>query len=865
MIGKIVSHYRILEKLGGGGMGVVYKAKDTKLNRFVALKFLPPHLNLDSDAERDLISEAKAASAFDHPNICTIYEIDKTTDNQLFISMACYEGETLKKKLKNGPLSLALVLDYVTQIANGLDQAHKKGIIHRDVKPANIFITNDGIIKILDFGLAKETSQTDATVIGAISGTIAYMSPEQIKGQQNNLSTDIWSLGVVVYQMLTGELPFKGDYEQAIVYSILNEHPEPITKFVEKCPLEIADFTNKLLEKDPANRYSSIEMLLNDLKVLKNAKSNGFNSESKNKNPLKKKYHIKKSIALASLFIMLIVSSLFIQPQWQQIKTALGISSPSDELHVLILPFTNIGGDSDKQAFCDGLMETLSSKLTQLEKVKRSLWVVPASEVIRNKINSPDEAQRAFGVNLAVTGSLQFMNDLYRLTLNLVDAVHLRQVSSAVIDIKAPNISGLQDKSVIKLLEMLHVELNPELSDVIQEGTTSNPEAYEYYVQARGYLQRYENNENIDNAINSFKHSINSDTLYAVAFAGLGESYWRKYEFTKDTKFAEMAIQKCEYAFQLDSFLVPVNVTLGMIYAGTGRNDLALKQYNRALSNDPSNAAALRGLAKTNESLKNYDQAESIFKKAIKTKPLYWAGYNDLGVFYYKNGEYKKAIDPFKMVIKLTPDNYRGYNNLGGIYYMLEKWTAAREMFEKSLTIKKSYKIYSNLGTLYYIEGKFRSASHAYEAALKINSKDYLTWGNLAAAYFELVEKKDKAIQTYMQAIKIGEKQLKVNPNDYDIISNIASYYADIGNKSKSLDLLQKSLKMAPDDVQVNYRAATIYEQLGDRDQAVFWIARAIKNGYSISDIENQPELKNLTADQRYLNLKYDVEKQSKY
>ena len=856
MIGKTISHYKILEKLGEGGMGVVYKAQDTKLDRTVALKFLPPHLHLDEEAEKRFIFEAKAASSFDHPNICTIYEIDKTDEGQLFIVMACYEGETLKKKLEQNPLNINEVIDYSIQIANGLERAHEAGITHRDIKPANIMITNRGEAKILDFGLAKSLNDPGVTKIGTTIGTASYMSPEQAKGADINHQSDIWSLGVVMYQMITGKAPFEGDYEQAVIYTILNEDPVPITKYSENCSSTLIRIVNKCLEKDRDDRYQTVRELLQDLELFEQDPDYGFNTRPiKIKHSLSKQSKFKRKIAIAGLVITVIALSFLLPSGWEKVKDLVGLNSTPNEQHLLVLPLTNIGGNKDKQAFCDGLMETLSSKLTQVEQFEGSLWVVPTSEVIRSKIKSPDEAYQRYGVNLAVTGSLQFLDGLLRLTLNLVDAKNLRQLNSSVIDVKAKNISSLQDKSVIKLLEMLHIELDPESRSILMAGNTSVPEAYEYYVLGRGYLQRYENVENINKAINLFKRSTEFDSLYALAYAGLGESYWRKYEITKISDWVELAEKECERAFNLDSLLAPVNVTLGMIYFGTGSYNQAIDHFNRALFNDPSNAAAYRGLAKAYESLKKNDDAESTFKRAIKLKPGYWAGYNDLGVFYYKAGRYEDAIEQFKMVIKLTPDNYKGYNNLGGIYYMLEQWGEAQNMFERSLAIHKSYSIYSNLGTLYYIEGKYEDAARTYELALKLNENDYLNWGNLAAAYFWIREKKNKAIDTYKHAIEIAEDRLKVNPKDPDVISNLAGYYAEVGNEKRSMKLLGRSLELAPDNIEVMYRAASTYENLGMRDNALLWIGKAIKNGYSRSEVEHQPELKELVADKRYQQL----------
>jgi len=235
MLDKTISHYKILEKLGEGGMGVVYKAEDSQLDRIVALKFLPTHIHLDDEAEKRFISEAKVASSFDHPNICTIYEINKTYDDQLYIAIARYGGETLKKKLETGPLNIDETVDYSIQIAKGLERAHEAGITHCDIKPANIMITNRGEVKILDFGLAKSLNDPGVTKIGTTMETTAYLSTEQAKGTEVNHQSDIWSLGVVMYQMITGKPAFEGDYEQAVIYSILNEEPIPISKYSESC------------------------------------------------------------------------------------------------------------------------------------------------------------------------------------------------------------------------------------------------------------------------------------------------------------------------------------------------------------------------------------------------------------------------------------------------------------------------------------------------------------------------------------------------------------------------------------------------------------------------------------------------------
>ncbi len=861
MIGKTILHYNIIEKLGEGGMGVVYLAEDTKLKRQVAIKFLPHHISANEEERKRFEIEAQSAASLNHPNIATIYAIEEA-DDEIFIVMEYVEGQELKDVIEHKhveaeyiqPLKPNDIINYAIQIAEGLEAAHKKEIVHRDIKSSNIMVTIDGKVKIMDFGLAKIKGGSHLTTIGTTIGTVAYMSPEQAKGDEVDHKTDIWSFGVLLYEMLTGKLPFKGEYDQAVIYSILSEKPEPLPLTQKNFPPALANIIYKCLQKDQRTRYQSITEVLHDLKKIQGAPDAGTDTKLQSSRRVLSAGNFKhKRMLVISGIALSLAILLFIIPFSRNFFISL-ISSPavSSEKHLLILPFNIIGGDSSEQAFSDGLVETLSSNLTQMEQFQNSLWVVPSGDVIQNKIKSAGEAYKLYGANLVITGSLQFLNNLLRLTLNLVDAKNLRQLNSSIIDIKSKNIASTQNRVVVKLLEMLHIEMDPGLKGILDAGNTSIPEAYEYYVRARGNLQRYENPDNVDESINLFKLAIESDPNYALAYAGLGEAFLRKYEISQNSEFISLAEQNAERAYNIDSMLAPINVTLGMIYSETGNYKLAIEHFKSALLNDPTDAAAFRGLAKAYESSDNNPEAEVIYKRAIELKPDYWAGYNDLGAFYYRHSRYNDAINQFKEVIKLTPNNYKGYNNLGGIYYLLERWPEAQEMFERSLKVRKSYNIYSNLGTLYYIEGKYDDAARMYEAALKINDNDYLTWGNLAAAYFWIKGKKNEALKTYKTAISLSEKKLKINPNDPEVAANLAGYYADVGDSLKALSLLKESINNAPDNVLVMYRAATIYENLGNREKSLYWIGKAIAAGYSRAEIEHQPELKKLIADERY-------------
>ena len=855
MIGKIFSHYKILEKLGEGGMGVVYKAKDTKLKRYVAIKFLPHHITASEEERERFKIEAQAAAALNHPNISTIHAIEEFED-EVFLVMEFIDGLELKEKIKKDEISLEEGLNIAFQIAEGLKAAHEKNIVHRDIKSANIMINKNCQVKIMDFGLAKIEENVQVTKMGMTVGTAAFMSPEQARGEEVDARTDIWSFGIVLYELLTGQLPFQGSYEQAVMYSILNEEPVSLSSLRKDVPSDLEEIVNKCLQKDANNRYQDISSVLEEIKNLGKEPEQGPVIEKEIPPVSKPGFRInhKWVTAFSVLFLMTLLVLFVIPPIWQK------ISGPQQQ-HLLVLPLKNIGDNPAKQAFCDGLVETMASKLTQLEQVHSSLWVVPASEVIRNKIQSPSEAKQIFGVNLVVSGSVQQIDKKILLTLNLIDAKNVRQISSAVIDVDESELLSLQKQSIEQLLGMLKLELQPENQNVLYAAETTVPGAYDFYLQGRGYMQRYENPDNLDTAIELFKRAIEQDSLYAQAFSSLGEAYWRKYETTKNELLIDDAKFQCEKAEQLNNELAGVNITLGLIYNGTGNYKLAVDVFKKALQTEPTNSDAFRGLAKAYEAFEKFDQAEQTYKKAIELKPDYWGGYNDLGVFYFRNSRYDDAIVQFKQVIGLTPDNQRGYNNLGGIFYLKENWLEARKMFEQALKIKKTYRVCSNLGTLYYIEGRFEDAVKMYEMALDLNSEDYLIWGNLASAYFWTEDQREESFEFYKYAIELAEDKLKINQKDPVLISNLAQYYSMIDERDKSLSLIATALELASNNARIMYHACSVYEQLGDREEAIHWIGEALKNGYSYSEIKHQPELKELTADTRFKQIAMKFEK----
>jgi serine/threonine-protein kinase len=522
------------------------------------------------------------------------------------------------------------------------------------------------------------------------------------------------------------------------------------------------------------------------------------------------------------------------------------------ERHLAVLPLGNIGNDPANQSLCDGLMEFLTSKLTQLEQFHGTLWVVPSIEVVGQGIQSVSDAQRAFAVNLAVTGSMQRQGDMVQLNMNLVDANTLRQLTSTVISGHLGDVSLLQDRVVVELAEMLEVELKPPMLQVLTAGGTAVPRAHDLYLQGRGYLQRYEELENIETSIGLFARAVNEDSTYALAYAGLGEGYWRRYGETEEIQYVDTAIAYCAQALELDDQLAPCHVTLGLIHAGTGRYEDAEQEFERALQLDPVNADAFMGLAGAYETKGSYDQAEAIYKKAIELRPSYWAGYNHLGFFYYKRGRYEDAVTQFREVVTLTPYNLMGHTNLGGVYYLMERWVEARQAFERSLEINPNYRAYANLGTLYLMDGRYEEAAEMYTRALELDDRDYRVWGGLATTRRWMGDKSIEVSYAIQNALERAEKRRVINPNDGELLCHIAGFQQILGNPTEARELLRQALDSSPDDIEVIFHSGVTYEALGDRDKALELITKALRQGYSMAQIDRDPELRDLKEDPRF-------------
>lgn len=841
---QVVSHYEVLEKLGEGGMGVVYKAVDSVLGRIVALKFLAAD-RMDAAEVAQFEDEAHAISALNHPHIATIYEFGQSNGNR-FLVLEYLAGGTLGALLRRlrwsgEKMRLETILDYAIQIADGLAHAHRHGIIHRDVKSENVMLTEEGTLKITDFGLAKlRATDNERTGSGAVVGTVSCMSPEQALGEELDRRSDIFSFGVLLYHMATGEMPFQGPHALAVMHEILDAEPRPLEQLRPDLPRALQQVLEKALRKDRNTRYQRMEEVLADLQAL-HLRSEVLSTQTVDL-PAPQIMHGRTWASVAALLVCLLALL------WWHVPNR------HEEKHIAVLPFQNIGGGPDGQAFCDGVVESLTGKLSQLQRFQKALWVVPSSELRAQPVSSASQASQVFGATLVITGSMQRTGPALRLITNLIDAASRKQLGSRTVETRIDNITELQDAAIERVTEMLQLELDPEAKLALAVGKTAVPAAYQAYEQGHGYLRSGEAAE-LDRAIELFLLAIEKDVTYASAYAELGEAFTRKYGATKDPQWMEKAQEACRRAVELNDALVPVHLAMARINAVTGKYQQAVIELQRALELDPANGEVHHLLAQVYEDTGKLQEAEAEYKQLIDLRPDYSTGYNDLGVFYFNQGQFAKAELLFRKVNAIVPRNVLGYSNLGGVYSAMGRYNEAIAALQASLEIKPSAGAYSNLGTIDYFLGRYSDAVPMMQRAVELNPTDHRLWGNLGDACRWAPGFRNKAGPSYQRAIELAQRQLDINPKDPALLAHSALWRAKLGEREAALAGITKALQHSEDNGSLIFESALVYELCGQRERALAAVKAALQAGFSAEEIRKEPELAKLRRDPQYEKL----------
>ena len=850
MLGQTISHYKILEKLGGGGMGVVYKAEDTKLKRTVALKFLPPVFSFDQEAKKRFINEAQAASSLQHNNICNIHDIDETKDGQIFICMDCYEGETLKNKIERGQIKTEEAIDIIVQVATGLQKAHEKGIIHRDIKPANIFITNDGVVKILDFGLAKLSGQTMITKMGETVGTIAYMSPEQTRGELVDQRTDIWSLGVVLYEMLTGQLPFKGDYEQAVIYSILNKELKDLSS-VSK---EFQGILTKCLSKNPSDRYQNISELLDNIYqtgiVKEGSKTRMFSFAVK-----------KKSRKLIYLIAGVIIFAVLAIAYWKFFQTEPSQSEKSK--FIAVLPFLPITSSEEDKSFAEGIHDDI---LTQLAKI-RDLKVIARTSVMhyQNTQKTIKEIANELGVGVILEGSTRRVGNTVRITAQLIDAETEEHLWADSYDRPYTDIFNIQSDVAQKIASALQIKLAKEEIASIETIPTENMEAWEYFQKGKYYWNYFIDYEGNLKSAQMFEKACELDTNFAVAYAWQARVYIAVYSFSslenKQT-YKENYIFKYEKAIERAIKIAPDIPEINLAradYSSTINGDInsAINETKLANSKRPHDAEILSSLSLLFSKEGDNEEALRLVQKAIEIDPKNFliADYGNL--YAYNLGRYKEAEKWADLEIQNNPENSRGYVNtlaiILNVYGDLNRAEFELNEAKKKVSMEKPQ--------LNNIEQDISGYKRDYYQAIKLNETNTYWRGkiyNYAFLYWRLNDIKTAKI--YYDSLRVEcENVYKYQTERVDIgvKLSLAIAYAGLGEKEKALNQISKL-----DSSEIAYAASNVayfYELLGDNENAIRVLEKTVsehkgplpgilKLHPKLDPIRNDPRFKKIVA-----------------
>jgi serine/threonine protein kinase/tetratricopeptide (TPR) repeat protein len=794
MINQTISHYKILEKLGEGGMGVVYKAEDTKLKRTVALKFLPPDLTRDSEAKERFIHEAQAASALDHPNICNIHEIDETAEGQMFICMACYEGQTVKEKIQRGPLKVEEAVDIAMQVAQGLAKAHGQGIVHRDIKPGNLFVTEDGRVKILDFGLAKLAGQMRLTKTSTTMGTVAYMSPEQTRGEDVDQQTDIWSLGVVLYEMLTGQLPFKGDYEQAIVYSILNEEPRSINELKKGVPETLQVIVKKAVEKDSARRYKSTSQMLEHIEAMRVGLAVREEPHFERK---RRRRTARTMVISAAMVLAVILTIVLVRHKQERVPGRI----PIGRIPIGVMFFDNQTSENKydylRKVLADMLITDLSeSKYLQvltfprMFEIQRSLGYEDME-----RIDAPVgfELCKLGGAHVMVVGSLMKSGETFVINAQVLDVDTKKQIDAYRVTGKSEDsilghlVDDLTDK-IKKGLEISLKEIRQEEKDITALTTTSL-EAYKYYFTGREAAFRMYNQE----AIDKLEKAVLLDSTFIEAYDALARQY---YFIGENTKALQIIEKVKSFSGKLAEGKLIEILSLEALLKEDW--DLAINYLKRLIRLNPDNIKAHNDLGMVYYQRKMmYDEGIAEFQKVLELDPqgvTHRASftYNVLGYAYLRKGDREKALGAFKKYVALLPNQAYPLDCLGEFYCSIGDYDRAIENLQRALELKPDFPLtYVNLGHTYSAKGMYTRARRSYERYLASplseakQAEGHFYLGNLHFLKGEY----DQALQECQRALELNSQMIEPH-----WIQGLAFVKQEVCPKAESKALAIKAL-----------------------------------------------------------------------
>jgi len=852
--------YHVESLLGSGGMGKVYKARDRELDRTVAIKVLRPDLMTDPMALQRFKHELLLASSISHPNILRIHDLGEYNGVK-FISMAYVDGGDLTLALrKEGRLPLERVLNIMKQLAAALGAAHGVNVVHRDLKPQNILLGSGDHVYVTDFGIAKtlESDRTSVTRTGAVLGTPLYMSPEQVEGKPVDHRSDLYTFGLIFYEMLTGVLPFSGDTTFQLMYQRVHQLPKRPELVIPDLPPYLSRICLKCLEKEPASRYQSASEILVDLEF-KHAPTHTRTVQITLPT-------ISKRLSLISgSALILLVAGLLAIPQVRDFifrhkseEATSGIPPLRQGKFVAVLPMRVLGDQSSLGYVSDGLVEALSAKLFQLHDMHTASASDVQKVVPSNTSAVPppvlNELARHLGVNLVVSGTIQGSGDKLRIVANLDDVAGGRRVWTHEFSGVQQDLLTLEDQIYGELVEALALKPTSEESARALPHPTENIEAYDLYLKGRSAMRGQQDVKNIQAAIDYYEQALKKDPTFAIAYAGVADASLVMYHEKKDSFWSQKALAAAQQAERLNDNLAEVHFSLGNVYTASGKGAQAVAELKRALQLAPNSDDGYRVLGKAYLALGQKELGFQSYQKAIEINPYYWVNYNAIGQAYYGLGENDKALSAFRRISELEPTNPFGYLNTGAVYFKEGKYDQCIPFYQKALQIQPHYMTYSNLGTAFFYLKRYSESVPMFEKAVAMNSNDSMVMGNLADSY-RWSGRKQEAIDTYDKAIALGYKELQVNPRASSTMGSLALYYAKKGDSVHAMQFAQHALSIEPRDISLVYIQAVVYCLADKKAESLRFLREALQKGYALEEVKSDPELGNLQSSPEFAKL----------
>ncbi|MBV8865004.1 MAG: protein kinase [Acidobacteriaceae bacterium] len=837
------SRYRIEAEAGEGGMGKVYRATDLDLHRTVALKVVRPDLVSSSQSLDQLIREISIASQISHKNVLRIHDLGEASGLR-FVSMAWAEGEDLGHVLKrSGPLPEERIFELGCEICEGLEAAHEQGITHRDLKPSNILLTSGGHACIADFGLAHSLDSAALSAVkvpepsssgsqsGSVSGTPRYMSPEQVEGAPTiDHRTDIYSLGLILYEMATGRIPFNDDSVFQTMTQRLTEKPVSPKLLNPAISDKLAAITMRCLEREPKERYASVHELLVDLRR-KPEPTLAPPGEIR-----KKASRLKRAWLPASLAVLVLLAGAGWFWQWRTPR----VEPPANGKYIAVLPFRTIGSDPNLKYRAEGIADSISARLSSLA----SLHPISASALERVNFSQPEESiGKQLGANLLVNGIVQSEGDEIKVDVSIYNTEKHHTMWSKSYRGAIADLFTLEEDISNDTEDALNVKPTNEERERQAPAPTQNLAAYDLYLKGRDILKNHRDESNVEEALGLFEQACKQDDSFALAWTGVADASLQLYRVTGNTLAASKALAAAEEARRRNNNLPEVHFALGSVYTATGRNAEAVSEIRRALQLAPNSDDGYIRLGKAYLATGQKEEGLKALKKAVDLNPYYWRNHNQLGAAFYRVGRTEDALREFKEEIAQNPTNQDGYNNVGTIYLAEGQWKKSIPEFEKAIKIRPSSFEFSNLATAYFQLGRYKEAIPVYQQALALDPNQADVVRNLAEAYTQTGQQA-KATETYDRATALFYEQLGVNPQNAYALSGLALCYAARKNTAKARQLIHQARAIDGADSNLMYDEAVVLALDGRIPEALKALGNALENGLPFNYCLGDPDLK---------------------